>query len=480
MIHAKKYDLSEEEFERFRKLINQTSGIFFDRGKRDLLRLGLTDRAEAVGAETLGDYYERLTSEPERENELRRLLDHLSVQETQFFRNLPQFDALRKYVIPEIVRRKSEGFRSLRFWSAGCSTGQEPYSLAMAVLDVLPDPESWNVQILGTDLCETALAEAERGWYPERRLAGMDRNHRERYFRQRDGGYMVAEPVKRLVHFARHNMVTDPLPISLFGTCDVVFCRNVIIYFTHETAKYVIEHFFDILNPGGYLFLGHSETLWKMSAKYSLVEMGDAFIYRKSLPRAIDGRRFIPDRRMRDVQLPAGLETDRRDILERRDARKIEDLVKPAGDKDPGQSRQVAASAAAALVSKARASLDLGDYEKTIELLADAIKRDGDTAESHFLMGLARERRNDLEEATESFRRTIYCDSTHSLAYFHLANTLERLERFKSAIKEYRNAVKALREDPPNRWEIDLDAFDVDSLINLCEWKVENLGGIGN
>ena len=296
MIPTRKYELTEEDFEKFRKLINQTSGIFFDRGKRDLLRLGLSDRAEAVGAESLTEYYSFLTGRPDREIELRRLLDHLSVQETQFFRNLPQFDALRKYVIPEIVRRKTGSFRSLRFWSAGCSTGEEPYSLAMSVLDVLPDPASWNIQILGTDLSETAIDIAERGWYPERKLAGMDRNHRERYFRPHDGGYKVIEPVKRLVHFARHNMVTDPLPISIFGTCDIVFCRNVIIYFTHETAKYVIEHFFDILNPGSYLFLGHSETLWKMSAKYSLVEIGDAFIYKKSLPRSIEGRRFIPDR----------------------------------------------------------------------------------------------------------------------------------------------------------------------------------------
>ncbi|MBI5870554.1 MAG: tetratricopeptide repeat protein [Actinobacteria bacterium] len=476
MIPAKKYELTEEDFEKFRKLINQTSGIFFDRGKRDLLRLGLSDRADEIGVDTLSDYYERLTSVPEREVELRRLLDHLSVQETQFFRNQPQFDALRKYVIPEIVRRKADGYRSLRFWSAGCSTGQEPYSLAMSLLDVLPDPDSWNIQILGTDLSESALATAQRGWYAERRLNGMDRLHREKYFRQSDGGYRVVEPVRRMVHFVRHNMVTDPLPISIFGTCDIVFCRNVIIYFTHETAKYVIEHFFDILNPGGYLFLGHSETLWKMSAKYSLVEMGDAFIYNKPLPRSLEGRRFIPDRRLRDAPLPPGVTADRRLSEERRDARSEADLIddpqaEPVTAED-GQERTDP------LVSKARTSIDLGENDKAVELLLDAIKRNGDTAEAHFLLGIAYERKNDLEMAAESFRRTIYCDNTHGLAYFHLANTLERLGSFKGAVKEYRNAVKALKDDPPGRWEIDLDAFDGEALVNLCEWKVENLGSM--
>lgn len=476
MIPAKKYELTEEDFERFRKLINQTSGIFFDRGKRDLLRLGLSDRADEIGADNLTDYYEMITSVPEREVELRRLLDHLSVQETQFFRNLPQFDALRKYVIPEIVRRKAQGHKTLRFWSAGCSTGQEPYSLAMSLMDILPDPDTWNIQILGTDLSESALATAQQGWYAERRLNGIDRQHRERYFRQSDGGYRVVEPLRRMVHFVRHNMVTDPLPISIFGTCDIVFCRNVIIYFTHETAKYVIEHFFDILNPGGYLFLGHSETLWKMSAKYSLVEMGDAFIYRKPLPRSLEGRRFIPDRRLREAPLPEGVEYERRAEVERRDARSEADLIQnPPEAKAPANDNEMPGDP---LVSKARNSIDLGENDNAVELLLEAINRNGDSAEAHFLLGTAYERKKEVERAAESFRRTIFCDSSHSLAYFHLANALEQMGNFKSAVNNYRKAVKALKEDTADRWEIYLDAFDAEALINLCEWKVENLGSM--
>lgn len=478
MMPSKHYELTENDFERFRKLVNQTSGIFFDRGKREMLRLGLIERAEAVGAETLTEYYDQLISLPDREIELRRLLDRLSVQETQFFRNLPQFDALRKYVIPEIIQRKSNSYRNLRFWSAGCSTGQEPYSLAMAVLDVLPDVDRWNIQILGTDLSENALAIAERGWYQESRLTGIDRNHREKYFRESDGGYVVAEPLRRMVHFSRHNIVTDSLPISIFGTCDIVFCRNVIVYFTHETAKYVIEHFFDILNPGGCLFLGLSETLWKMSAKYSLVEMGDAFIYKKSLPRSIEGRRFIPDRRLRDIPLPPGVTTDRRVGSGRRNVQQTRDLddskkpvVHPAAD----ETKSIQADQ---LIVKARASIDLGEYEKAIELLSDVAKRNNDAVEVHFLLGLAHERSNDPELAVEAFRQAIRRDNTYSLAYFHVANTMERLGRFKSAITEYRNAAKALKRDKPSRWELDLDAFDIDSLVNLCEWKVENLGSM--
>lgn len=476
MIPRKKLELTEKDFERFRRIIDQASGIFFDRSKWELLRLGLTDRAEATDAASLSDYYEIITDKADGEEELRRLLDHLSVQETQFFRNLPQFDALRKYVIPEIARRKKDGHRSLRLWSAGCSTGQEAYSLAMSALDILPDPESWNIQILGTDLNQQALLQAEKGWYPEKRLIGIDRSHRERYFRPLDGGFVVTEPVRRMVHFARHNMVNDQLPMSIFGTCDVVFCRNVIIYFTHDTAKYVIEHFFDIMNPGGYLFLGHSETLWKMSAKYSLVEMGDAFIYKKSLPRSIEGRRFIPDRRIREAPLPINVQEDRRIKVSRRDVTGVEELINMQEAQVP--SKEADAESEEPNIRKARSLLELGEYDKASECLADAVKHDGTNAELFFLQGLALEKANHFDEATESYRKSVYCDENYSIAYFHMASVLEHAGNLKAAVREYRNAARSMRKDPVERWDNYFDTYDMESVINLCEWKIENLASL--
>lgn len=474
-MQVKQYPFTEEDFERFRQLISRESGIFFDRGKWDILRLGLTDRATITGMESLQDYYELLTSEEEHDRELRRLLDHLSVQETQFFRNLPQFDALRKYIIPEIAKRKSGSHRNIRMWSAGCSTGQEPYSLAMSVMDVIPDIEGWNIKITGTDLNEKALDVARQGWYPEKKLNGLDRHHIERYMREESGGYVVNETVRNLVDFKRLNLVTDPLPIEEVGTCDVIFCRNVIIYFTHETAKYVIEHFFDILNPGGYLFLGHSETLWKMSNKYSLVEIGDAFIYKKSLPRGINGRRFIPDRRMRKGPLPAGVGEDRRKGQGRR-----------SGTGEAAMIASEPAEAGAGTAEKqlpeplqqAKSQLELGEYRQAIHTLNTKLEQDATSAHANFLLGLAHEKEDELEQAAEYFRKTIYCDDRFSIAYFHLASILERSGMLKDAVREYRNAAKYLRKDAPDRWEKELGDYGVESLVDLCEWKMENLGGI--
>lgn len=306
-----KYKLSETGFQHFKELVSKAGGVSITHAEKDFLRQGLAARAAAVGAPTLEDYYRLIITDIHREDELRRLLSQLSVNDTGFFRNQSQFNVLQAYIIPELARRKKEEHRVLRFWCAGCSTGQEPYSVAMSVLDSLPNPARWKVEILATDLSEQALEYARQGWYPKNSLAGVDREHREKYFRHSDGGFQIEARARRLVTFIQHNLVNDPLPIEIFGTCDVVFCRNVIIYFTHSTASFVIEHFFDILNPGGYLFLGHSETLWKLSAKYALVEMGNAFIYRKPLPTSLTGRRFIPDRRLSEEGLPSGVSSDR-------------------------------------------------------------------------------------------------------------------------------------------------------------------------
>lgn len=484
MVQLKSYKMTEDDFERFRKIINQSSGIFFDRGKWDVLKLGLSDRATARGADSLQDYYQLLTTEDEREEELRRLLEHLSVQETQFFRNLSQFDALRKYIIPEVIKRKAAKHRNIRIWSAGCSTGQEPYSLAMSVLDVIPDSDTWDIRVMGTDLNRQVLDVAEKAWYPERKLTGLDRAHVENYMVGDDGGYRVDEKVRRLVSFSCLNLVTDPLPIETIGTCDIIFCRNVIIYFTHETAKYVIEHFFDILNPGGYLFLGHSETLWKMSTKYSLVEMGDAFIYKKSLPRGINGRRFIPDRRMRDAALPPGIESDRRTGGDRR-------MVDNAPDSAGGQAEVAAVGTGApeqlpeapspdAALGEAKRLLELGEYAHALEALKIRFREGSTSAEAHFLQGLALEKLDKLNEARDAFKKSVDCDSQYSIAYFHLASVLEQEGSLAEAIGEYRNAAKYLRRDEGGRCESELDDFGLEPLIDLCEWKVESLGGLEN
>ncbi|MCL6105799.1 MAG: tetratricopeptide repeat protein [Actinobacteria bacterium] len=478
MSRIKQHKLSEPDFERFRQLVKDASGIYFDHDKIEVLRAGLIERANQVGAGDLNEYY-GLVSSRENSEELNRLLAHLSVQETQFFRNLPQFDAFRQFIIPEIARRKAGGERVMRFWCAGCSTGQEPYSVAMSVLDALPEPESWSIQILGTDLNEDALADAARGWYPARKLTGVDRLHLDRYFHAAGGGYTIDESVRKLVRFERLNLIDDPLPVSSFGVCDAVFCRNVIIYFTHETAKFVIEHFYDIMSSGAYLFLGHSETLWRMSSKYSLVEIGDAFIYRKPLPLSTGGRRFLPGRRLRSAGPSPGSPGERRSSrVDRRSqsGKRSDPRVKTGATRqkpltDDGLSPREAAG-------NARVHLDRGEYELAIRCLEHGLAANAADPELYFVLGLVHEKMNEPAAAAEDFRRALYFEPDLGIARFHLASVFEQAGKMKNAVREYRNAKRSFKENPPGLLEAELEAFDADSLMNLCEWKIENLAGL--
>ncbi len=475
MAASRQFELPAPDFERFSRLVRQASGIYFSKNKAEVLRSALAQRAGIVGASDLGKYYDFVNS-IRGGGELVRLLEHLSVQETQFFRNRPHFEALRKYIIPELARSK-EDERRLRFWCAGCSTGEEPYSVAMTVLDILPDPGSWSIRILGTDLNEVALRRAARGWYPEQKLACVDRQHLRRYFEPEKDGYRLGDDVRRLIRFRRHNLVKDPLPVESLGGCDAVFCRNVIIYFTHDTAKFVIERFFDVINPGGYLFLGHSETLWKMSTMYSLVEIGDAFIYRKPSPGQ-GSRRFIPDRRLRRAGLPPGVEHDRR--LAGRDRRRDSQAGRPEPERQeqPQERRQEdepAPPSSQKVKEKARQYISRGEFGKAVSLINQALAPAAADAETYFLLGLAHEKANEPEAAREDFRRALFLDANLSLAYFHLASVLEQAGELKSAIREYRNAGRSFEKNPPGAWETELEAFDARSLVNLCRRKIETL-----
>ncbi|MCL6106969.1 MAG: tetratricopeptide repeat protein [Actinobacteria bacterium] len=243
-------------------------------------------------------------------------------------------------------------------------------------------------------------------------------------------------------------------------------------FFNYETARFVLDHFFDVLNPGGYLFLGHSETLWKMSAKYSLVEMGDAFIYRKPLPMSLNGRRFIPDRRIDRSDLPAWVGYDRRACeVERR---------KKATQPPPDSWRFLQTATAEPQVLsdamiKVEKLIDLGEFGSAIKALEEILKGDGNNAEAHFLLGLALEKSDQTPAAIDAYRRAIGAREDMAIAHFHLAGALERTGDLKNACSEYRLAAAALRQDHSKKKN---GAIGANSLIDLCEWKIENLGGL--
>ncbi|MFY9574331.1 MAG: CheR family methyltransferase, partial [Blastocatellia bacterium] len=220
--------LSDSEFRLFRDLIYEQCGVSLGVEKRSFLESRLRRRMEELGISTGYEYYCVLTAPRTRSQELPTLLDSLMICETAFFRNQPQFDLLKDVVIPEIVAKKEKaGTRLLRVWSAGCSTGQEPYSAVMTLLDSLPDRDSWTIRVFASDLSFTALERAHGGIYRADQLKNIDPVCLAKYFRQENGHYLINDTVKKRVIFDYHNLKNDN---GLRGL-DMVFCRNVMIYF---------------------------------------------------------------------------------------------------------------------------------------------------------------------------------------------------------------------------------------------------------
>jgi chemotaxis protein methyltransferase CheR len=275
---AREKALSSEEFSLFRTLIFQESGLFLTEAKKEFLEYRLVRRMKETGASSPYWYYRYLLDN--RVSEMPRLLELLTINETSFFRIRPQFDLLRDVVLPGIVAEKKQSRTpALSVWSAGCSTGEEPYSIAMEVTEFLGPVNDWRVKIYASDLNMQVLAQASRGRYPSARVTESVPPHLvQRYFIRQGDEFLVTERIRKLVVFDFHNLMHDNGLTDL----DVIFCRNVMIYFDGEDQRKLIDRFHRSLKPGGYFFLGASETLQGVDDRFRFIFHRKGAAYRKA------------------------------------------------------------------------------------------------------------------------------------------------------------------------------------------------------
>jgi chemotaxis protein methyltransferase CheR len=275
--------LSEHELSEIRAMIEARSGILFDDSRE---RFFSTRVREHVEARKLSHGTDLLRLIQNSNVEYDSLLERLLTQETAFFRYPSVFDALEKKVLPELQTRKFwENPRSLRIWSAGCASGEEAYSIAITVADALQFADAWNVHLLATDISRDALDHAESGVYDARDMEPVSLHHREQYFSRAGKHFTVKPQIRNLVSFAPMNLAQ----VVYMGKFDCIFCMNVLIYFSEERQAQLVQRFFDYLEPGGYLFLGHAESVSRADVKFETHTHRDARIYQKpaSLRRTV-------------------------------------------------------------------------------------------------------------------------------------------------------------------------------------------------
>ena len=275
--------LTEEELDEISALIEQRSAILFDSSRERFFSTRVREYVEEKG---LGDGTELLRHVRGSSTEYEALLERLLTQETSFFRYPAVYDALEKKILPEVQERKFwESPRTLRIWSAGCSTGEEPYSIAVSLCQSLKFAEAWEIEILATDISRRALRHAERGVYSKRSLQDVSLGQVETYFTAMKHGFQLKPRIRRMISFAQMNLVES----VYVGKFDCIFCMNVLMYFSDERRIAILRRFYDALEPGGYFLLGHSETLSNVPMKFESIVLGDCRIYRK--PVAAEAQR---------------------------------------------------------------------------------------------------------------------------------------------------------------------------------------------
>jgi chemotaxis protein methyltransferase CheR len=280
LFFAPETPMSEEEFRLLREFIYKHCGLNFTEESKYLLEKRLNKRLQQHALTSFKDYYYLLRYSPQKDQELTEAIDLLTTNETYFFREDFQLKTFVNDILPELRAKKEQaGDRRLRIWSAGCSSGEEPYTLAMLLHDQ-PGFSDWTIEIIGTDISQRVLQIARKGVYGSSSFRSTDANYLRRFFSEVDGKYKIEDRIRRMVTISHLNLF-DTSRVAMLGVMDVVFCRNVIIYFDQMAKKKVIESFYQRLRPEGFLLLGHSESLMNLSTSFSLRHFSDDMVYQR-------------------------------------------------------------------------------------------------------------------------------------------------------------------------------------------------------
>lgn len=512
---SSKMSLPPAQFDIVRDLLASYGGVYLDRTSQRILTMALSQRLTATGL-TLEAYIARIVESQGRE-ELHQLVEMVLNHETIFFRNLLHMNALQYVILPQLHRRKPME-AALRIWSAGCSTGEEPYSLAMIALETFGYPLPRPVDVWATDLSTTALAKARRGMYRGRALTNVKPDMYRTYFEYRQEGWALRDHVRSLVTFEQLNLL-DPFPSRAQGV-DIIFCQNVTIYFQLETFRNLVEQFYGVLAEGGMLFLGFSETLWNVFDKFRLREIAGAFIYVKETPATpvnvkpspastsgarpaspggertllgnqaafpIAGTAQKPEQLLpiHTQKMPArGQEQQPGTPDPNSDTAVLDDTILQRG-RDllaEGKMDEVlalcyqaplnGAQAPQILTLIARAHANRGDFDLAAAEARRALELDSLIAEAYLLLGMLSVQQGELQEAAQHFERARYLEPGSAIISYHLAECYRQLRRRSLALREYRNALHKLAGHPPD--DI-VDGVAVNWLSETCKRYINAL-----
>jgi chemotaxis protein methyltransferase CheR len=441
--------LGNADYQLFHDFLLALTGLHFDRRSRKTLEIGLNKRMEVRRICGYRDYLQYLKQHGEDRHELQKLLRFLTVGETSFYRYQDHFSALQKLLAatPKSSR--------LRIWSAGCSTGEEPYSIAMTIMETFADCQQRDIRILATDINNYSLKRARDGVYRPWAVRNMDKRHLDRYFDRTGESYIVTDQVKSLVEFSHLNLSSGnfPDPARDITELDVIFCRNVTIYFTPATTRRIMAKISASLKPGGYLFLGHSEILTGISSDFDRHRHGACFYYRK-LEAALPVSGLLKSRTLpvlpftRSAGAPQTVSPDPEE-LHRQAVRLFDEENFSGAEELVEKILQSLPAHPGALVTKGFILANKGRFPEALALCSDVLASHDLLADAYFLKGLLLDITNRPAEAVDEYRKAILLEMGFVMAHYHLGRLYVRLDRHSDGVREIRNSLKLLEKARP-------------------------------
>lgn len=451
--------LDTNRLHQFRDLVQSRSGLFFDDAQLGDLQKGLSRAMELCHYNDVEAYLAELETRSLEDMLWKELVSVVTIGETYFFRNSAHFYALKEGVLPAIIeRRRRYGLHNLRIWSAGCSSGEEPYSIAILLRELIPDIDAWTIKLFATDINEQLLSRAKKGVY--RRWSFRNETplaFQEKYFRQRnDDEYEILPEIRRMVDFAYLNLVDDLYPSPMNDTLqmDLIVCRNVTIYFDRDTTRQIVSRFYRSLVEGGWLLVGHSEPLVQMYSEFETRNFPNAVIYRKPAPN-------VSTQTMPQIVFDE-LDEDDYDAIAVSESTKLNETDQAAsmeaiyqlmheGEMDLARQRlseflEHMPQHIDALFLLAKFAADDGQTDWVYEILDSIDELNPLVPQAHYLRALLQQQSESWQAAKSSLRKALYADREFALAHYYMGELLYTEGNTLMAKRSWQNAIDLLKD----------------------------------